>query len=148
MRSQTIRRSQDRSPRWVSFAIIRAIRRSGLEPLRSREEFEHMVTGYDAEIAYKDNQVQVFLDELERQGVLDDTAIIISADHGDNFGEHGIYSDLVCADEAIHHIPLIVRWPGVTPEGTSCDSMLYNVDLSATLCELAEGDIPEWYDGK
>jgi choline-sulfatase len=116
--------------------------------VRSREEFEHMVTGYDAAISYTDNQVQVVLDELENQGVLDETAIIISADHGDNFGEHGIYSDHVCADDAIHHIPLIVRWPGVTPEGTSCDSMLYNVDLSATLCELAGGDIPEWYDGE
>ena len=35
------------------------------------------------------------------------------ADHGDAFGEHGIYSDHVCADECIHHIPLIVRWPRV-----------------------------------
>ena len=116
--------------------------------VRTRKDFEHMLTGYDAAIAYTDRQVQVVLNELDRQGVLDETAIIISADHGDNFGEHGIYSDHVCADEAIHHIPLIVRWPGVTPASGSCDSMIYNVDLSATLCELAGGDIPDWYDGK
>ena len=46
--------------------------------------------------------------------VLDDAAIIFTGDHGDAFGEHGIYSDHVCADECIHRIPLIVRWPGVT----------------------------------
>jgi arylsulfatase A-like enzyme len=107
-----------------------------------------MITGYDAEIAYTDGQIQAVLDELDRLGVLDETAVIVSADHGDNFGEHGIYSDHVCADEAIHNIPLIVRWPGVTTAGSSCDAMLYNVDLSATLCDLTGGDVPEHYDGR
>ena len=116
--------------------------------VRSRRDFEQMITGYDAEIAYTDHQIQQVLDELERQGVLDETAIIVSADHGDNFGEHGIYSDHVCADEAIHSIPLIVKWPGVTPSGSACDEMLYNVDLSATLCELTGGEAPEHYDGQ
>ncbi len=116
--------------------------------VRTRQDFEQMITGYDAEIAYTDHQIQIVLDELDRQGVLDETAVIISADHGDNFGEHGIYSDHVCADEAIHHIPLIVRWPGVAQAGRASDAMLYNVDLSATLCELTGGAIPEQYDGR
>lgn len=116
--------------------------------VRNRRDFEHMITGYDAAIAYTDHQVGVVMEELERQGVLDETAIIISGDHGDNFGEHGIYSDHVCADEAIHHISLIIRWPGVAPEGGCCDAMLYNVDLSATLCELTGGPIPAHYDGR
>ncbi|MBT5829746.1 MAG: sulfatase [Candidatus Latescibacteria bacterium] len=114
----------------------------------NRKDFEQMVTGYDASIAYTDSQIQRVLDALEAQGVLDDTAIIISADHGDNFGEHGIYSDHVCADEAIHNVPLIVRWPGVSEPGHVCDSLLYNVDLSAGLCELTGGQAPEWYDGQ
>ena len=84
--------------------------------IRNRQDFEHMITGYDAAIAYTDHQLQVVLDELDRQGVLEDTAIIISADHGDNFGEHGIYSDHVCADEAIHSVPLIVKWSGLRPK--------------------------------
>ena len=85
------------------------------------------------------------LDELDRQGVLDDAVIIISSDHGDAFGEHGIYSDHVCADECIHHIPLIIRWPGVTPAGPRCSSMLYNVDLAPTLCELLGRPLaPDW----
>ena len=74
----------------------------------SREDFERMVTGYDASIAYVDHYLGLVMEELDRQGVMDDVAIIISADHGDAFGEHGIYSDHVCADECIHHIPLIV----------------------------------------
>jgi arylsulfatase A-like enzyme len=115
--------------------------------VRSRAEFEHMVTGYDAAIAYVDHHVQIVLDELDRQGVLDDAVIVISADHGDAFGENGIYSDHVCADECIHHIPLIVRWPGRTPNDRLSDALLYNVDLSATLCDLLGIPVPEGWDG-
>ncbi len=116
--------------------------------VRNRADFEQMVTGYDATIAYTDHQIQLVLEELDRQNLLEDTAIIISADHGDNFGEHGIYSDHVCADEAIHNVPLIVKWPGVAQAGSESDTMLYNLDLSATLCELTGGEIPEHYDGE
>jgi len=113
----------------------------------SRHDFEHMVTGYDAAIAYTDHYVGVVLDELDRQGVLDDAVIVISADHGDAFGEHGVYSDHVCADECIHRIPLIVRWPGVSAANASSDALLYNVDLGPTLCDLLGMPVPADWDG-
>ena len=110
-----------------------------------RADLEHMVTGYDSAIAYVDHHVGIVLEELDRQGVLKDAAIIVSADHGDAFGEHGIYSDHVCADECIHHIPLIVRWPGVTAGGTRSGALLYNADLAPTLCDLLGlPPVPDW----
>ena len=118
------------------------------DAVTSRQEFEHMVTGYDVAIAYTDHHLKLVLDELDRQGVLDDAVIIISGDHGDAFGEHGIYSDHVCADECIHRIPLIVRWPGITAPNTTCDSLLYNVDLGATLCDAIGAPVPEDWDGE
>ncbi|MFC1525964.1 sulfatase [Candidatus Latescibacterota bacterium] len=128
--------------------------REGVEPpplmprsVGSRSDFEKMVTGYDAAIAYTDHHVGLVLEELDRQGVLDDAVVIFTADHGDAFGEHGIYSDHVCADECIHRIPLIVRWPGRTPANGECDALLYNVDWSATLCELLGAPVPERWDG-
>ncbi|MBD3182221.1 sulfatase-like hydrolase/transferase [Candidatus Poribacteria bacterium] len=117
------------------------------DTVSSRKDFEHMITGYDASIAYVDHYVKMVLDELESQGVLEDTAIIISADHGDAFGEHGIYSDHVCADECIHRIPLIIKWPGVSAVDIQDDSFLYNVDLPATLCDLLNIPDPEDWDG-
>lgn len=113
----------------------------------SRKDFEHMVTGYDASIAYVDHHLGIVLDELDRQDVLDDTAVIISADHGDAFGEHGIYSDHVCSDECIHHIPFIVRWPGASKAGHSSDALLYNVDFAPTLCDLLGIEAPSDWDG-
>ena len=115
--------------------------------IENRKDFEHMVTGYDAAIAYVDHHLGIVMNELAKQGVLEDTAIIITSDHGDSFGEHGIYSDHVNADECIHHIPLVIKWPGKTKPGTSCDSMLYNVDLPPTLCEVFGNDTPDDWDG-
>jgi len=116
--------------------------------IRSRADFEHMITGYDAAIRYVDHHVGVVLDELDRHGVLEDAAVIITGDHGDAFGEHGIYSDHVCADECIQHIPLVVRWPGEANAGASSDALLYNVDLGPTLCELLDIEAPAEWDGE
>ncbi|MGC8861306.1 MAG: sulfatase family protein [Armatimonadota bacterium] len=117
------------------------------DSISSRKDFEHLINGYDAAIAYVDHHIGIVLNELADQGVLDDSAIIITSDHGDSFGEHGIYSDHVNADECIHHIPLVIKWPGVTKPGSTCDSMLYNIDLSPTLCELYGAEIPSDWDG-
>ncbi|MBT6147809.1 MAG: sulfatase [Gemmatimonadetes bacterium] len=116
--------------------------------VRNRAEFEQMVTGYDASIAFVDHHVGLILAELESQGGLQDTAIIIGADHGDAFGEHGIYSDHTNADESIHRLPLIVKWPGVTPAGSRDGSMVYHLDMAPTLCELTGAEIPSRYDGR
>ena len=118
------------------------------DAIRNRSDFEHLVTGYDAEIAYTDYQVQRVLDALDAHGVLEDTVVIISADHGEAMGEHGVYGDHVCADECINRVPLIIKWPGVTTPGSVCEDYLYNVDFVATLIELTGGEIPAYYDGR
>lgn len=114
----------------------------------SRQDFEKMITGYDAAILYTDNHVAAVLEELSRQGVLEDAVIIVSGDHGDAFGEHGIYSDHVCADECIHRIPLIVKWPGISAAGRHSKSFLYNLDFAPTLCDLLNIPIPPQWDGE
>jgi len=118
------------------------------DEVTNREQHELMVTGYDASIAYTDHHLQQVLDALDEQGVLDETVIIITGDHGDAFGEHGIYSDHVCADECIHRIPLIVRWPGVTTPGSASDALLYHTDFAPTLCEMLDAPIPAQWDGR
>jgi arylsulfatase A-like enzyme len=115
--------------------------------INNRADFEQMITAYDASIAYVDHHVKQVLDELERQGVLDDAVIVVSGDHGDAFGEHGIYSDHVDVDECIHRIPLIVRWPGRTPKGTSSQAFMYNVDYAPTICDMLDIPIPADWDG-
>jgi len=116
--------------------------------INNRKDFDKMITAYDSSIAYVDHHMKRVLDELDRQGVLDDAVIVISGDHGDAFGEQGIYSDHVNVSNCIHNIPLIIRWPGRTPKGASSQALMYNVDYAPTICDMLDMPIPEDWDGK
>jgi len=113
--------------------------------IRCRADLEHAVTGYDAAIACVDHHVGRVLDELRGQGLYDDCAVIVTADHGEAFGERGVYTDHMSCDECVHRIPMIVRWPGVSA-GAS-DALLSNLDLFPSLCDLLGMQTPEYLDG-
>jgi arylsulfatase A-like enzyme len=120
--------------------------------IRGRADFEKLINGYDGGIHYWDYHFGLLLAELERLGILDDTVIIVSADHGESFGENGSYAEHGLANEATHHIPLIVRWPGLTdrlPEARRrCDALLYHLDLGPSLCELLDLPLPPGWAGR
>jgi choline-sulfatase len=118
------------------------------EAIRNVDDWKRFVDGYDAAIRYMDHHIGQVLSALADKGVLDEAAIIISADHAEAMGEFGVYGDHVCACEAVQNIPLIVRWPGVTAAGARCDDLLYNVDLPPTVCELLGVPVPEGWDGQ
>ncbi len=118
------------------------------ERIANRQDYERTITAYDACIAYVDHHIGIIIDFLKENNLYEDTAIIISADHGDAFGEHGVYTDHVCADECIHRVPLIVKWPGIALEGQKCNSLLYNVDFAPTVCDILGFQIPEDWDGE
>jgi arylsulfatase A-like enzyme len=108
-----------------------------------------MFDGYDRSIRYVDTHVGRLLEVLERQGVLEDTAIIISADHGECLGELNIYAGHRMGDQCSSHLPLIIRWPGVaSSHSPRVDRGLhYHVDCAATVTELAGGVVPDNWDG-
>jgi arylsulfatase A-like enzyme len=118
------------------------------DAIRTQEDFRLLIDAYDAAIAYADRHVGQVLDLLDELGVLEDTAVVVSGDHGDSFGEHGQYMDHGIANEAVHNIPMIVRWPGVTTRPGRCDAMIYGMDLGPTLCELLGMPTPSRWDGR
>ncbi|HLH71651.1 MAG TPA: sulfatase [Chloroflexota bacterium] len=109
-----------------------------------------MFDGYDTGVLYADTHVGRLLNALADQGVLDDTVIMVSADHGENLGELNVYGDHHFADFCTSRVPLIVRWPGVTDRqsGRVDDAFHYQQDWAATLVELAGGQVPENWDGR
>lgn len=111
----------------------------------SMEAVKQWFDGYDTGVHYADHHVGQLLNVLADHGVLDDTVIIITADHGENLGEQNIYGDHQTADSITNRIPLIVRWPGQAPRVD--DGLLYNVDLAATVVELVGGQVPPDWDG-
>jgi arylsulfatase A-like enzyme len=84
------------------------------DAIRTREDAVRLITGYDAAIMYWDYHFGQLLNLLSDLHRLEDTAVIVSADHGECLGEHGVYGDHPLATEAVHHIPLIIYWPGLT----------------------------------
>lgn len=115
--------------------------------LDSLGDVKKLFDGYDMGIRYADMHVGQILDLLEAQGILEDTAIIMSSDHGENMGELGIYAEHGTADQGTCNIPFIIKWPkGV--KGKVNKGLHYNLDLLPTLAQLLDAKpSPEW-DGQ
>lgn len=122
------------------------------DAIRTRADFEHLINGYDGAIMYWDEHLGQLLETLHELGIAEETAIVVSADHGESFGENGSYAEHGLANEPTHRLPLVVYWPGVTDqlpdEARRCDALLYNIDLAPTLCDLLDLPIPAGWQGQ
>jgi len=115
--------------------------------IASLADYRRWIDGYDTGIRYMDDHIGMILAALEAAGVGDETAILVSADHGENQGELNVYGDHQTADQITARVPLIIRWPGLT--GGRVDRGLhYNLDLPPTLSELLGLRVPPAWDGR
>ena len=122
------------------------------EAIRNRADFEHLINGFDGAIMFWDHHFGKLLALLAELGIAEETAIIVSADHGESFGENGSYAEHGHANEAVHRLPLVIYWPGatdgLTPDQRRCDALLYNIDLAPTLCDLLGIRTPTGWQGE
>jgi len=102
---------------------------------------------YDSQIHFVDEEVGRLLQHLDRNGLTDDTLVIITSDHGEAFGEYCFFDHLSCYDN-ISHVPLIARLPAKFPKGKRIDGLVCGVDIMPTVLELAGLDIPDGIDGE
>ncbi|MBV9659576.1 MAG: sulfatase [Acidimicrobiales bacterium] len=110
------------------------------------EDARRMFDGYDVGVHYVDRHVGRLLETIETLGIRDETAILVSSDHGENLGELGIYCDHQTADQLTHRVPLILCWPGI--RGGRVDRELrYQFDAAATVAELVGAHLPADWDG-
>jgi len=116
--------------------------------MSSMQEVRRMFDGYDTGIRYVDDHIGKVLNALAEQNILEETAIIISADHGENLGELNIYYDYQTADNCTANVPLIIYWHGITDRGVKRDDqeLHYQFDMAATVIELLDGEIPDNWD--
>jgi len=116
--------------------------------LDSMEAVKQWIDGYDVGILYADQHIGRLLEVLSEAGVLDETVIMVSADHGENQGELNIWGDHHTADQFTSSVPLIVRWPGLTGLPRVDQALHYQYDWAATLIELLDGEVPDNWDGE
>ncbi|OAS82844.1 MULTISPECIES: sulfatase [Metabacillus] len=103
---------------------------------------------YDAEIRYLDDMLKDLDEFLMQQGIKDDTMLVLFGDHGESLTEHDIYWDHCGLYEATVHIPMIIRWPGMIPEGVRINKLVQHADLMPTILESIGLEIPDELDGK
>jgi len=115
--------------------------------IKTVEDYKRYFDGYDCGIRYADDYVGRILEILDAKGVLDDTVIVISSDHGENLGELNVYADHQTADHVTSRVPFVLRWPGVTRPRVD-GGLHYQTDLAATILELAGAEAPETWDGE
>jgi arylsulfatase A-like enzyme len=99
---------------------------------------------YDGAIAYLDSLVSGIADELRRRGEFERTVIVITADHGELFGEHGIKGHTPSVYRRAVHVPLIISG-GRVPRGVRVAAPVSLRDLAATLLDLGggkDGELP------
>jgi choline-sulfatase len=114
--------------------------------LENMKKLRRMIDGYDCGISYMDSHIGTILDAFEKQGVLENMVIIVSADHGENMGELGIYGEHATADNMTCRIPMIVKWPGCKA-GHVDRGLHYNLDLAPTLAGLLNTEPAKSWDG-
>jgi arylsulfatase len=102
------------------------------------EEIREIRLGYAASLAFADLQIGRVLDALEESGMVKNTLVIFTSDHGDQLGDHGLFVKGVGLYEPSVGVPLILRWPGQVPAGKRCDALVQGHDIAAT-CLAAAG---------
>tara|TARA_R110002049_G_scaffold50370_1_gene142933 strand:+ start:20665 stop:22107 length:1443 start_codon:yes stop_codon:yes gene_type:complete len=128
-------------------ALQRKVR--GLKPLgQSTGTSDETVRDRLRMLAAVDDGVGQLLDELERNGLLDDTVVVFTSDHGYWYGEHGLSVERRLAYEEGIRVPLLVRYPRAITAGSLVDAFALSIDLAPTVLELAKVDRSIALDGQ
>ena len=107
------------------------------------EKVEYLKDTYAAEIAFMDEQLAPFIAQLKASGQYDNTLIVLSADHGEEFMEHGGWWHATTLYEEQTHVPLIVKLPQQEQAGTRAPWVVRHIDIAPTITDIAQATTPE-----
>ncbi|HJZ69057.1 MAG TPA: sulfatase-like hydrolase/transferase, partial [Blastocatellia bacterium] len=113
-------------------------------PYRPHQQFNYgdsIIDLYDGEIAYLDFHLGRLFDLLERSGRIDDTLIVIMADHGESLGERGVYKHSSQLYNEQTRVPMIIHFPGAP--GRVISDYVSTIDLGPTILNTVGLDFPK-----
>ena len=105
----------------------------------SKLEIETMVAMYEASLRYLDDRIGELVDAYRQRGLLDNTLVVIAADHGEYLNTHGMWSHHFLTFDDLTRVPMLIREPG-RAEGVRVAAPAQLTDLYATVVRAALGD--------
>lgn len=100
------------------------------------EDFEILTALYDGEITYLDTCIAEVLGWLGDSGLLDETMVIITADHGENIGDHRMMGHQYCLYDTLLHVPLIIHYPRGEGAGARIAHQVQTLDILPTILAM------------
>ena len=110
------------------------------------EEMETLLAWYRASISYLNDRLDATFRRLRSAGELENTIVVLLADHGEQFGEHDLLGHMYFHFEACLRVPFAIAGPGV-PQGHH-DDFISLIDVFPTVCDLADIDPPPGLEGR
>lgn len=134
-------------PPQIPVALLEQINQ-GRQPL-SAEDLSHVIGAYDAEIRSVDRGFGRLLAFLREKNLLDSTVVVVTSDHGEEFGEHGQvgWHSLTLYEEVLW-VPLIFRLPGARWAGQRPAQRVRSIDIAPTLLDLLAVAPPAAFEGR
>ena len=114
--------------------------------VHDRNDLARLLRLYDAEVRYADHLVGQMIDYLKERGWYEDAVILLSADHGEQYGEGQMILEHGTVDESCIHIPLLLKAPGV-PAGVACNAPVYGLDVAPTVVRCFGVQAPSLWNG-
>ena len=112
----------------------------------SEDDIRYLLALYDSEITFTDEYIGKVLDELKKQGLYEDSIIIVTADHGEEFVERGWLGHTITLHEEMLHVPLIMKLPGYGAR--VIDSLVGLIDVVPTIYQYLGLKMTEGLEGR
>lgn len=114
----------------------------------SQRDRDHLLSQYDGEMAYLDDQLRLFMDRLKSMGLYDDALIIITSDHGEMLGEHDQYAHPTGLYNELLWTPLIIKYPRAYRDKAGVvDEYVQLVDVAPTILDVLGLAVPAGFQG-
>lgn len=109
-------------------------------------DFKEMRRHYYAKITLIDELLSLIMNTLKAHGLLENTVVVFTSDHGDNMGDHRLMYKWLMTEQTTR-IPMMIHLPGVARGGTIDDRLFSQIDAGPALLDFAGGIIPAYLDG-
>lgn len=143
-------REQD-AARWLPPGVTMSqAQRVNRDPLKylagqismSEQDFAVLQALYDGALVSLDAAIGALVAWLRQRGILDRSLLIITSDHGENIGEHGLMSHAYSLHDTLIHVPLLVRYPALFPAGQRIAHQVQLTDLFPTILDVLGLEVP------